>query len=119
MARDKGSRRLTKFWFMFVFTCGTAVGAILLSYLHIQGTLWAILLFGAIAGALAIFEQFSKPHGHNLRAPLGPSRWTRRAQPFHPGTPRKPVNGKPPVRRAKLHAITGKKSAEPPSSGTS
>jgi hypothetical protein len=119
MARDKGSRRLFKFWLVLAFTGGTAVGALALSFLHTQGTLWVILFFGAIAGALAIFEQFGKPRGNNLRAPVKPSRWSRRTQPFHPATPRKPANAKPPARRAQLHAITGKKSAEPPSSGTS
>jgi uncharacterized membrane protein YfcA len=119
MARDKGSQRLFKFWFASAFTCGIAVGAFSLAYLRAQGTLWIVLFFGAIAGAIAIFEQFGKPHGHNLRTPAKPSRWSRRTQPFHPVTPRKPVNTKPAARRAQLHAITGKKSAEPPSSSTS
>jgi len=119
MARDKGSRRLFKFWFSSAFTCGIAVGAFSLAYLRAQGTLWIVLFFGAITGAIAIFEQFGKPRGHNLRAPAKPSRWSRHTQPFHPGTPRKPANSKPPARRAQLHAITGKKSVEPPSSSTS
>jgi len=119
MARDKGSRRLNKFWFVSAFTCGVAAGAVSLSYVRAQGTFWIVLFFGAIAGAVAIFEQFGKPHSNSLRSPAGPSRWTRRAQPFHPAAPRKSAGGKPPARRAKLHAINGKKSAEPPSSGTS
>ncbi len=121
MARDKGSQRLFKFWLVLAFTLGIASGAFSLAYLRAQGTLWIVLFFGAIAGAVAMFEQFGKPSGHNLRAPAKPARWSRRTQPFHPVTPRKPANSKskPPARRAQLHAITGKKSAEPPSSSTS
>lgn len=121
MARDKGSRRLLKFWFVAAFTCGTAIGALSLEFLRAQGTLWEILFFGAIAGAVAIFDQFGEPRSRNLRTRINPysSRWTRRIQPYHPVTPRKPANGKHPARRAQLHAITGKKNVEPPSSGTS
>lgn len=119
MARDKGSRRLFIFWVASAFSGGIAVGAFSLANLHAQGTLWIVLFFAAISGAIAIFEQFGKPRSHNLRTPSKPSRWARRTQPFHPATPRKPVSRKPPARRAQLHAITGKKSAEPPSSSTS
>jgi uncharacterized membrane protein YfcA len=118
MARDKGSRRLLKFWFVVAFTCGTATGALSLEFLHAQGTLWTILFFGAIAGAVAIFDQFGEPRSRNFRTRIKPSRWTRRAQPYHPVTPRKPADGKHPARRAQLHAITGKKNVEPPSSGS-
>ena len=119
MARDKDSGRLLKFWFVLAFTFGTAAGALSLEFLHAQGTLWIILFFGAIAGAVAIGEQFGDPRSRNLRSPSKPSRWGRRSQPLHPVTPRKPANGEHPARRAQLHMITGKKNAEPPSSGTS
>ena len=68
MARDKGSQRLFKFWFASAFTCGIAVGAFSLAYLRAQGTLWIVLFFGAIAGAIAIFEQFGKPLRKRSRA---------------------------------------------------
>jgi hypothetical protein len=84
MARDKGSRRLLKFWFVLAFTFGTITGALALKYLHAQGTLWIVLFFGAIAGAVAIFEQFGEPRGRKLRTPVSPSRWGRRVQPFEP-----------------------------------
>jgi uncharacterized membrane protein YfcA len=118
MARDKGSRRLLKFWFVLAFTFGAVTGALALKYLHAQGTLWIVLFFGAVAGAVAIFEQFGEPLGRKLRTPVSPSRWGRRVQPFEPVKPRKPAAHKHPARRAQLHAITGKKNAEPPSSGT-
>lgn len=119
MARDKDSGRLLKFWFVLAFTFGTAAGALSLEFLHAQGTFWIILFFSVIAGAVAIFEEFGEPRSRNLRDPINPLRWGRRGQPLHPVTPRKPTNGKHPARRAQLHAITGKKNAEPPSSGTS
>jgi hypothetical protein len=119
MPRDKGSRRLYKFWSVLAFTLGTAAGALSFSFLHAQNTLWAILFLAAIAGAVAIFEQFGDPRGRGARIPANPARWTGRGLPHHPLPPRKPAAVKRPARRAQLHAITGKKNVEPPSSGTS
>jgi hypothetical protein len=119
MARDKGSRRLAKFWWVLAFTLGTAGGALSLEFLHAENTLWFILFLSAIAGAVAIFEQFGAPHSRGLRAQINSPRWGGRSLANHPLPPRKQTNGKRPGRRAQLHAITGKKNAEPPSSGTS
>jgi len=119
MARDKGSRRLSKFWWVFTFTLGTAGGAISSEFLHAQNTFWIILFLGAVAGAVAIFEQFGDQRGRGARAPLSAPRWSGRSLPNHPLSPHKQAVGKRPARRAQLHAITGKKNAEPPSSGTS
>jgi hypothetical protein len=119
MARDKVSQRLSGFWSALAFTLGTAAGALSLEFLHAQNTFWIILFLGAIAGAVAIFEQFGAPRSNGLRAPLNSSRWTGRGLANHPLPPHKQTIGKHPRRRAQLHAITGKKSAEPPSSGTS
>jgi len=119
MARDKGSRRLVKFWWVLAFTLGTAGGALSSEFLHSQNTFWIVLFLGAIAGAVAIFEQFGDPRGRASRTPTNPSRWGGRSLPNHSAPPHKQANGKRPARRAQLHAITGKKNAEPPSSGTS
>ena len=119
MARDKGSRRLTKFWWVLSFTLGTAGGALSYEFLHAQNTFWIVLFLGAVAGAVAIFEQFGDPRSRGSRGPVNPPRWGGRSLPNHPPPPRKQANGKRQARRAQLHAITGKKNAEPPSSGTS
>ena len=119
MARDKGFRRLSKFWWVLAFTLGTAGGALSLDFLHAENTLWIVLFLAAIAGAVAIFEQFGDPVSRPLRTPSNAPRWSGRTLPSHPLTPRKQATVKRPARRAQLHAITGKKDAEPPSSGTS
>ncbi len=119
MARDKGSRRLYKFWWVLAFTLGTAAGALSLNFLHAENTLWITLFLAAIAGAVAIFEQFGVPRGRGSRAPVSPARWGGRGLPNHPLPARKQTAVKRPARRAQLHAISGKKNAEPPSSGTS
>jgi hypothetical protein len=119
MARETGSQHLSKFWWVLAFTLGTAGGALASEFLHAQNTFWIILFLGAVTGAVAIFEQFSDPHGRGLRLPITPPRWVGRSLPSHPSPPRSQTNGKRQARRAQLHAITGRKNAEPPSSGTS
>jgi len=119
MARETGSGRLYKFWWVLAFTLGTAVGALAFSLLHAQNTVWVILFFGAVTGAVAIFEQFGDSGGRVSRAPLNPARRGVRNLPSHSLPPRAQANGKHHARRAQLHAITGKKNADPPSSGSS
>jgi len=119
MARDKGSRPLLKFWCVLAFTVGAAAGALSLEFLQPQSTVWLIVFLGAISAAVAIFEQFGDPRGRNLRPPIYPPRWSGRHQANLPMPPHKQASGKHPPRRARLHAITGKKNAEPPSSGAS
>src|SRR5579863_6766151 len=111
MARDKGSRRLTKFWWVLAFTLGTAGGALSFEFLHAQNTFWIVLFLGAVAGAVAIFEQFGDPQSRGLRGPVSPPRWGGRNLPNHPSPQRNQANTKHAARRAQLHAITGKKNA--------
>jgi hypothetical protein len=119
MARQTGSRRLFKFWLVLAFTLGTLGGAIASEFLHVQNTFWIILFLGAVTGAVAIFEQFGDPRGLAQRPAINPPRWGGHGLSGHKLPPRTQVNHKHPARRAQLHAITGKKNAEPPSSGTS
>lgn len=119
MARDKGSRRLSRFWWALAFTLGAAAGALSLEFLHAQDTFWTILFLSAITVAIAIFEQFGAPRGGSLRSPSNSSRWGGRSVANHPIPARKQTAGKAPRRRAQLHAITGKKTVEPPSSSSS
>jgi uncharacterized membrane protein YfcA len=117
MTRDNGSRRLVKFWSALVFTLGVAVGAIALNYLQAQRTLWLIGFLGAVAGAVAIFEQFGEARDPGVRGSY--KHWQNRGRPTFSAAPRKEAKNKPPSRRGQLRAINGKKTADPPSSGAS
>jgi hypothetical protein len=94
MARDKGSRRLTKFWLVLSFTLGTAAGALSFEFLHAQNTFWIVLFLAAVAGAVAIFEQFGQPRSRGLRGPINSPRWGGRSMPNHPPPPHKQANPK-------------------------
>lgn len=116
MTRDNGSRRLVKFWSALAFTIGVAAGAIALTYLQAQRTLWLVGFLGAVAGALAIYEQF----GETRAGGRGTYKhWQTRGRTSFPSAPRKDSKTKPPTRRGQLRAINGKKTADPPSSGAS
>lgn len=118
MVRDKDFRRLDKFWWFLAFTVGAAAGALMLQFLHAESTFWIIIFLGAIVGAVAIFEQFGDARGRASRVGGGPFRWGVSAAPNQPSPPRKPADNKRQAHRAQLHAITGKKNVEPPSTGS-
>ena len=117
MTRDNSSRGLVKFWSALAFTIGVAVGALALSYLQAQRTLWLIGFLGAVAGAVAIFERFGEVPGSSGRGSY--KHWRARSRATFTAGPRKEVKNKPPARRGQLRAINGKKTADPPSSGAS
>jgi hypothetical protein len=75
MAREAGSRRLYKYRWMLSFTLGGVVGALSSEFMHGQNTFWIILFFGAVTGAVAIFEQFGEPRSPTLRTSINPARW--------------------------------------------
>jgi hypothetical protein len=81
MARETGSGRPYKFWWVLAFTLGTAGGALASQLLHAQNTVWIILFLGAVTGAVAIFEQFGDSRGRESRAPINPARWGGRSLP--------------------------------------
>ena len=109
MAREKHSRRLVKFWWFAAFTAGVAVGAISLSVTGAQKTAWMVGFLGAMACAVAIYEQFSDSAGPRFTS--RPRRvWTRRGW-SQPTAPRTPVKTKPAPRRGQLRVIDGRKPA--------
>lgn len=108
MAREKNSRRLVKFWWLAAFTAGVAVGAISLSVAGAQRTAWIASFLGAMACAVAIYEQFSDPAAVTRFTSRPRGGWTRRGW-LHPTSPRKPVKVKPAPRRGQLRAIDGRK----------
>ncbi len=110
MARERSSGRLVKFWWAAAFTAGVAAGAVCFGLLGAQRTAWIVGFLGAVAGAVATYEQFTEP---GMRAP-GPARtgWARRGWP-QPAASRKSVKTKPTSRRGQLRAIEGRKPAAP------
>jgi uncharacterized membrane protein YfcA len=93
MAREKSTNRLVKFWWCAAFTAGVVAGAVLLRLTDAQRTAWTVGFLGAIAFAVAIYEQFSEPGlGGSARQRGG---WTNRgwAQPAVARKPNKPKAG--------------------------
>jgi hypothetical protein len=117
MAGEKHTRRFVKFWRVLALMSGAVTGAFSVHFFGLAQTLWWIIGGGiAIAAAAGIFEWFDDrrwPGPRLVRNGWGKAGWSNRA-----GEPRKPPVGKP-RRRAQLHAIAGRKSGEPPSSGAS
>lgn len=117
MAGDHGSRRFVKFRWAIAFTLGIAAGTLSTTLFGIIATLWALAGCSAVAGAVGMFEWFGQERLLGPRQPHVRRQWPVRMN-FTP-PPRKTSNSKPPLRRGQLHAITGRKAADPPSSGAS
>lgn len=111
MSGDKRSARLVKFWWVLAATIGAAVGALSDKVWGLAYCFWAIAGIGIPIALAVAFVERSGPHG---RAP----RTTRGAglRMHQPAGLRRRDQFKGFPRRAKLHAIVGRKRAEPPSS---
>src|SRR5262249_14000959 len=113
MIGDKGSRRLVKFWWVLFATLGAAAGASGTSFFGLYNTVWGLIGVGLPIGlAIAIIEWRS-----DGRVPAKRKSWPE-IKSGQSGS-RRSYGYKPNPRRGQLHAITRRKSAEPPSSGTS
>jgi hypothetical protein len=118
MAGDGGSRRFVRFWWVLAFILGASAGAFSVTLIGIPYTAWGLVGFGVpIATAIGFLEWFGerrllRPHRtHNrLRKPTRMDFALAR---------HKTVKPKPAPRRGQLRAITGRKTADPPSSGAS
>jgi hypothetical protein len=111
MTGDKSFRRLVKFWWVLFATVGAAGGAIIVSFCGLANTIWGILGVGLPLGAaLGVIEWRADRRPAAVRK-VWPE--TKNHQP----PPRRSFGYKPPPRRGQLHAITRRKTAEPPSSG--
>ena len=114
MSGDKRSTPLVKFWWVLAATLGAAAGAISAGLWGLGNAFWGILGVGV---PIALAVGFVERSGPGRRGP-GASRGPRVGR--HEPAPRRRHEGyKSFSRRGKLHAITGRKSAEPPSSGSS
>ncbi|HKV54890.1 MAG TPA: hypothetical protein VJN94_09620 [Candidatus Binataceae bacterium] len=116
MAGDYSSRRFVKFWWVLAFLAGAALGAFSITVVGVSDTVWGLVGFGVpIAGMVAALEWFGS-RGRGARSYQGP--WRRMPRGNGPQL-HKSAKARPTPRRGQLHAITGRKTAEPPSSGSS
>jgi hypothetical protein len=116
MAGDGGTRRFVKLWWVLAFMAGASAGALSVTFLGMTDTAWGLAGFGLpAAGVIAALEWFGQvrprpgaAHGYWRRSPRanGPQM-------------RQPSKARPTAARGQLHAITGRKPAEPPSSAPS
>src|SRR5208282_2259769 len=111
MTGDKSSRRLVKFWWVLFATAGAAGGATAVSFFGLADTIWVIAGVGLpIGAALGFIEWRADRRPTAARKP-----WPEVKH--RPSPPRRSYGYKAPPRRGQLHAITRRKTAEPPSSG--
>jgi hypothetical protein len=112
MSGSKGSRRLTKFWWVLSAMFGAGVGATAATTQGLSSAIWAIVGVGfpilVVVGILEWTASEARPGRprpwRNLRRPVGQPQRTR-------------GNNKLVPKRPQLHAINGRKTVEPPSSG--
>jgi hypothetical protein len=115
MAGDEGSRRFVALWWVIAFMAGVPIGALSVIYFGVTDTIWGLAGLGVpTAGVIAALEWF----GHRRRGMRTPRQQWRR--PPRAGTlpAHKPNKRRPPLGRGQLRAITGRKTAEPPSSSS-
>ncbi len=115
MAGDEGSRRFVVLWWVLAFMGGIPVGALSVSYFGVTDTIWGLAGFGVpLAGVIAALEWFGQRH-RGTRSSR--NQWRRPPRTTMLPT-RNATRGRPAPGRGQLHAITGRKTAEPPSSSS-
>jgi hypothetical protein len=115
MAGDEDSRRFVMLWWVLAFLAGVPTGVLCVVFFGVTDTIWGLVGFGLpVAGVIAALEWFGQRNlgVRNQRRP-----W-RRPPRANTAPVRKVNKGRPPVGRGQLHAITGRKTAEPPSSSS-
>jgi hypothetical protein len=115
MAGDEGSRRFVVLWLVIAFMAGIPTGVLAVMFFGVTDTIWGLAGFGVpIVGVIAALEWFGQRH-RGVRAPR--IQWRRppraNAMPRHKAT-----KGRPALGRGQLHAIRGRKTADPPSSSS-
>ncbi|MGA2409125.1 MAG: hypothetical protein ABSG46_01900 [Candidatus Binataceae bacterium] len=116
MAGDKGSRRFIRLWWVLAFTAGAIAGALSISLIGPQDTIWWIAgVCGSVMAVTAIFEGYGDGGLALARRSPRPRRHALQGPPQMAG--RKSAKPKAPLRRGRLRAINGKKIAEPPPGG--
>lgn len=117
MAAGNRSRRFVRFWWIIAFLAGVVAGAVCVTLAGIPDTVWVITGFGIpVAAVVGVLEWFGEGRAARPRRPHGRWRMPLRKAPQRQKPPR---GAKPSSRRGQLHAIDGRKAADPPSSGAS
>ncbi len=115
MAGDEGSRRFVVLWWVIAFMAGVPTGVLAVTFFGVTDTIWGLAGFGVpIAGVIAVLEWY----GQRNRGVQAQRRQWRRPPQAGITPSRKATKGRPPLRRGQLHAITGRKTADPPSSSS-
>jgi len=115
MAGDEDSRRFVVLWWVIAFMAGVPTGVLAVTFFGVTNTIWGLAGFGVpIAGVIAALEWFGQRH-RGVRSPR--SQW-RRSPRANAMPSRKADKRRPPLGRGQLHAITGRKTADPPSSSS-
>jgi hypothetical protein len=115
MAGDEGSRRFVVLWWVIAFMAGIPTGVLAVAFFGVTDTIWGLAGFGIpIAGVIAALEWF----GHRNRGVRTPRRQWRQPPRTNVMPARKATKGRPPLGRGQLRAITGRKTADPPSSSS-
>ena len=117
MAGNDGSRRFVRVWWVLAFVAGVPVGALSVVAFGLPDTIWGIVGFGLpVVGMVAALEWFGRRTRETTL--LCSSQW-RRVPRMEIQQSRKPAKPRPTQRRGQLHAITGRKTADPPSASPS
>jgi len=112
MSGSKGSRRLTKFWWVLFAMAGAGVGATAATTQGLSSALWAIVGVGVpILVVIGLLEWTTDDSNRNRPKP-----WREGRRPMAQAQRARGGNKLVP-KRAQLHAINGRKAVEPPSSG--
>lgn len=121
MAGDKGSRRFVRDWWVLVaFMLGAALGAIASKEIGVYPTLWVVI--GVGVPLLAVSVMFAHlEERRRLTTPRPLRRTPRKMAAIGSSLPssKVPLKGKPTGMRGQLRAISGKKTDDPPSTGSS
>jgi len=115
VAGDEGSRRFVVIWWVLAFMAGIPTGVFAVTFFGVTDTIWGLAGFGIpIAGVTFALEWF----GQRRRSTRTPRNQWRRPPRGNAMPARKVAKGRPPHARGQLHAITGRKTADPPSSSS-
>ena len=119
MAGDKGSRRFVRDWWVLVaFMLGAALGALAGSAIGVYLTLWVAI--GVGVPLLAVSVMFAHLEERRRMTAAGPQRRTpRKTTESSVPSSKVSLKGKPTGTRGQLRAISGKKTDDPPSTGSS
>lgn len=121
MAGDKGSRRFVRdWWVLAAFMLGAVLGALASNAIGVYLTLWVVIGVGVPLLAVSVMFTHLEERRRMTTGQL-PRRTPRKTAVTSSSVPSSKVSlkGKPTGTRGQLRAISGKKTDDPPSTGSS